>query len=65
MSKHNNQNRDHYVQAGRDRQSDPRLQGYDKAQLGQSRHHLRENATRNFIPGAAPVGEKNDKGGDE
>ena len=65
MSKQNNQNRNNYEHAGRDRQSDPHLQNYDKAQLGQSRHDLKQQATRNFIPGAAPVGEKSDKGGNE
>jgi hypothetical protein len=60
MSKQNNQNRDSYEQAGRDRQSEPRLHEQDKEAYGERMHETREGS-RNFIPGASPVGEKEEK----
>jgi hypothetical protein len=61
MSKNNNANWNHYKTAGRERQSEQDLHQTD---LRVPQEKRRRNASDNFIPGAAPVGESGKKEGD-
>jgi len=59
-----NVNPDHYKTAGRERQGDDIVQEIHKQKLTQSdAAHPGQQSGANFIPGAAPVGER--KGMDE
>jgi len=59
-----NVNPDHYKTAGRERQGDDIVQEIHKQKLTQdSAAHAGQSGEPNFIPGAAPVGER--KGMDE
>ena len=59
-----NVNPDHYKTAGRERQGDDVVQEIHKQKLTQSdAAHAGQQSGANFIPGAAPVGER--KGMDE
>lgn len=57
MSKKINVNPDHYKTAGRERQGENIVQADEKQEL-----RKREKSVRNFIPGAAPVGESKKRG---
>lgn len=61
MSKHNNVNPDYYKTAGRERQSEQDLHTESPHHVAQRR--AGQSGTRNFIPGAAPVGQSNQKSG--
>ncbi|HVT44551.1 MAG TPA: hypothetical protein VMT00_09185 [Thermoanaerobaculia bacterium] len=56
MSKQINVNPDHYKTAGRERPGDGIVQKYRKEEV-----RTAHSKTRNFIPGAAPVGASNRK----
>lgn len=57
MSKKINVNPDHYKTAGRERQGEEVVHAANKQQMGKSRRKKGEGSP-NFIPGAAPVGER-------
>lgn len=62
MSQKSNVNKDAYEQAGRDRPGDDILHDINKQQLTQAaKSSAGGGATENFIPSAAPVGEKSEK----
>lgn len=61
MSKHNIHNRDHYTIAGRER---PGKNVVHDSKNHVSRKKEKQNSpegSRNFIPGAAPVGQRGDE----
>jgi hypothetical protein len=61
MSGKNNVNKDYYVTAGRDQPDDnaaARLPAGVMSDRGTGGHHRRGAPRQNFIPGAAPVGER-------
>jgi hypothetical protein len=64
MSKKNNVNPNHYKEKGRLRQGEDVVQEIHRQAYGEDKA-AGEQGGRNFIPGAAPVGqsEKKDRGG--
>ena len=61
MSRKNNVNPDHYKTAGRDRPNEVVLPEIEKKELTTKGTPARKN----FIPGAAPVGESPERGEEE
>lgn len=59
MSKHNNVNPDYYKTAGRERQSEQDM--HTETPHRESEQRPGQTGTRNFIPGAAPVGQSKRK----
>jgi hypothetical protein len=62
MSKKNNVNPDHYKVAGREHMDERLNQQRDSQMLAKSKQTRSKPGSRNFIPGAAPVGEQGKRG---